>query len=102
MAPMASTAAPRRALLALALAGFAAGLIYLAVVVTSDRVDDRGLEAALGLLVGWSFIGTGLFAWWRRPGNRTGLLMVLAGASWFATGVRASDSDVLFTIGIAL
>ena len=69
---------------------------------SSDHVDDRGLEAGLGLLVGWSFIGTGLFAWWRRPGNRTGALMVAAGFAWFATGVSASDDDLLFTIGIAL
>ena len=91
-----------RALLGLGLLGLACGGVYAAIVLSSHHVDDRGLEAALGLLVGWSFIGTGLFAWWRRPGNRTGLLMVLAGAAWFATGIRASDSDVLFTIGIAL
>jgi signal transduction histidine kinase len=102
MAPMASTAAPRRALLALALAGFAAGLIYLAVVVTSDRVDDRGLEAALGLLVGWSFIGTGLFAWWRRPGNRTGALMAAVGFAWFVAGLSDANDDFPHTVGLAV
>jgi signal transduction histidine kinase len=99
---MASTAAPRRALLALALAGFAAGLIYLAVVVTSDRVDDRGLEAALGLLVGWSFIGTGLFAWWRRPGNRTGALMAAVGFAWFVAGLSDANDDLPHTVGLAV
>jgi hypothetical protein len=83
MAPMAasvlSIAGPRRTLAALGLAGFAAGLVYLAVVLASDQVDDRGFAAAFGLLVGWSFVGTGLFAWWRRPGNRTGLLMAAVG-----------------------
>ena len=69
---------------------------------SSDHVDDRGFEASLGLLVGWSFIGTGLFAWWRRPGNPTGALMVAAGFAWFATCISASDDDLLFTIGIAL
>jgi signal transduction histidine kinase len=92
----------RRALLALALVGLVAGLALVAIVLSSDHVDDRGLEAGLGLLVGWSFIGTGLFAWWRRPGNRTGALMVAAGFAWFATRVSASDDDLLFTIGIAL
>jgi signal transduction histidine kinase len=71
-------------------------------VLSSGHVDDRGFSAALGLLVGWSFIGTGLFAWWRRPGNPTGLLMAAAGFSWFAAGLSASDDDALFTIGIAL
>jgi hypothetical protein len=45
MAPMprpSPSAALLRALLILALAGLAAGAAYLAVVVTSDRVDDRG------------------------------------------------------------
>ena len=56
----------------------------------------------MALLVGWSFIGTGLFAWWRRPENRTGLLMCAIGFAWFATSLSASDNDLLFTIGIAL
>ena len=71
---------------ALAVAGLAVGLAYAAIVLSSGHVDDRGFVAGLGLLVGWSFIGTGLFAWWRRPGNRTGLLMAAAGLAWF--GVR--------------
>ncbi len=92
----------RRALLALAIIGLVSGLALAAIVLSSDHVDDRGFEAGLGLLVGWSFIGTGLFAWWRRPGNPTGALMVAAGFAWFATRVSASDDDLLFTIGIAL
>jgi signal transduction histidine kinase len=92
----------RRALFALAVLGVVCGLAVAAIVLPSDHVDDRGLEAGLGLLVGWSFIGTGLFAWWRRPGNPTGALMVAAGFAWFATRVSASDDDLLFTIGIAL
>jgi signal transduction histidine kinase len=105
MAPMAATAsttaALRRALLALALTGVAAGAAYLAAVVTSDHVDDRGLEAALGLLVGWSFVGTGLFAWWRRPDNRTGPLMAAVGFAWFVAGLGDANDDLLHTVGIA-
>jgi signal transduction histidine kinase len=102
MAPAVSSAAPRRFLLALAMAGLAAGLVYLAVVLTSDHVDDRGFAAALGLLVGWSFVGTGLFAWWRRPGNRTGLLMAGVGFAWFAAGLSDANDDFLHTVGLAL
>ena len=63
---------------------------------SSGHVDDRGFNAALGLLVGWSFIGTGLFAWWRRPGNRTGLIMAAAGFAWLAilAGLSAADFGV--------
>jgi hypothetical protein len=48
----------RRALLALAIVGLVSGLALVAIVLSSDHVDDRGLEAGLGLLVGWSLIGT--------------------------------------------
>ncbi|MGH3100123.1 MAG: hypothetical protein ACRDPU_03980, partial [Thermoleophilia bacterium] len=90
------------ALLALGAAGLAVGLAVAALILTSDHVDDRGVEAGLALLVGWSFIGTGMFAWWRRPANRTGLLMIAAGFALFASELSASDEDLLFTIGLAL
>jgi signal transduction histidine kinase len=92
----------RRLLLAIGSAGLAAGAAVAAITLSSDHVDDRGFEAAVALVVGWSFIGTGLFAWWRRPANGTGALMVAAGFAWFATRLSASDDDLLFTIGIAL
>ena len=92
----------RLALAALAGAALAGGLAYAAVVLGSGHVDDRGTTAALGLLVGWSFTGAGLVAWWRRPANRVGPLMAAVGFAWFATGVSASDDDVVFTVGIAL
>ncbi len=94
--------ARRRELLLTGAAGVAAGLAYLALVAGSDHVDHPILAAALGLLVGWSFVGTGLFAWWRRPGNRTGLLMVAAGIAWFATAISSANDEVPHTVGIAL
>jgi signal transduction histidine kinase len=97
-----SARAPQRIILALAGAGLAFGLVVAWLTLGSDHVEDRGFEAALRLLVGWSFIGTGLYAWWRRPENRTGLLMAAVGFAWFATSLSASDDDLVFTIGIAL
>jgi signal transduction histidine kinase len=82
--------------------GLASGLIVAWLTVESDHLDEPVVDAVLALLVGWSFIGTGLFAWWRRPGNRTGLLMAAIGFAWFVTSLSASDDDLLFTIGIAL
>jgi signal transduction histidine kinase len=103
MAPMDPSArASARGLAALAALGLAAGLVVAWLTLASDHLDEPGVDAVLALLVGWSFIGTGLFAWWRRPGNRTGLLMVAIGFAWFATSLSASDDDLLFTIGIAL
>jgi signal transduction histidine kinase len=91
-----------RVLLLLGAAGLGLGVVYLALVLASDHTDDRGLTAALGLLVGWSFVGTGLFAWWRRPANGTGLLMVAAGFAWFATGVTAANDELVHTFGLAV
>jgi signal transduction histidine kinase len=106
MARMAATAlypaAPRRTLVALALAGLVGGLVYLAIVLASDAVDDRGFAAALGLLVGWSFVGTGVFAWWRRPDNRTGELMAAVGFAWFLAGLSDANDELLHTVGLAL
>jgi signal transduction histidine kinase len=92
----------RTVLLLLGAAGLGLGLLYLTLVLGSEHTDDRGLTAALGLLVGWSFVGTGLFAWWRRPGNRTGMLMAAAGFAWFATGVSAANDEIVHTFGIAV
>src|SRR5215218_3844433 len=94
--------ASRGTLTALAAAGLAFGLVDAAIILDSDRVDDRGFVVAVGLLVGWSFIGTGLFAWWRRPGNRTGALTAAAGFAWFCDGLSYSNDDAVFTAGIAL
>ena len=97
-----SARASARGLAALACLGFASGLVVAWLTLESDHLDEPAVDAVLALLVGWSFIGTGLFAWWRRPGNRTGLLMCAIGFAWFATSLSASDNDLLFTIGIAL
>src|SRR4030095_10438726 len=35
------------------------------------------------LAVGWTFIGCGLVAVWRRPESRSGLLMAATGFTWF-------------------
>jgi hypothetical protein len=45
------------------------GGIDVALILTSNHVDVRGAWAALALVVGWGFIGAGLFAWARRPNN---------------------------------
>ena len=90
----------RRALLGIAGVGFAAGLIAIALVLSSDHArDDRALNLALGPLVGWAFIGAGLVAWWRRPDNRFGSLMTLIGFAWFAGSLTVSDAPGLFIAG---
>jgi signal transduction histidine kinase len=92
----------RRALVALAVAGFALGLAAFALVTTSDREDVPGPSVALALTLGWAFIGAGLYAWWRRPENRIGALMAMVGFFWFLGALTSTDSAWAFTIGLAL
>jgi signal transduction histidine kinase len=74
-------------------------LIDLALILTSDFVPVRGLVAAAGLLVGWAFVATGLFAWSRHPDNRVGMLMAATGFAWLLGLVGASDIPLLFALG---
>ena len=89
----------RRALLAL----FALGVIFagldVALALTSTHEDQKVVTAILGPLIGLSFIGTGVFAWWRRPLNRFGLLMTGVGIAWFLAGLTESNNSTVFTIG---
>jgi signal transduction histidine kinase len=75
------------------------GGIDVALIMTSDHIDVRGAWAAVALVVGWGFIGTGLFAWDRRPNNSVGSLMVATGFAWLLGLISASNLSVLFTVG---
>src|SRR5918998_5191069 len=93
----------RIALIALAAAGLATGLVALAIVLGSEHDDDISTPwIVLALTLGWSFIGAGLYAWWRRPENRVGPLMALVGFLWFLGALTSADDDWLFTAGLAL
>ncbi|HEX6712211.1 MAG TPA: histidine kinase, partial [Thermoleophilaceae bacterium] len=92
----------RRALILLAIVGFAVGAAGLAIVLTSDHMSNRGIWASFGGLLGWSFIGTGLYAWYRRPDNRTGALMAAVGFAWFVETLTFSDNRWVFGVGTAI
>ncbi len=47
------------------------------------------------------YLGTGLVAWARRPGNRCGLIMVLTGLSWFLSAAGNLTSTPVAAIGTA-
>jgi hypothetical protein len=91
---------------AVAVAALIAG--ELAVVLTSTsqhaelRVVGHPEARVFVLLIGWSFIGSGLVAWHRRRTNRFGALMVAVGFAWFAAALTASNHRVLFSIGLVI
>ncbi len=89
-----------RALVAIALAGLVSGAASVAVIADSDHVPQRGATIAIGLLIGWSFIGTGLFAWWRRPASRFGPMMAGVGFLSLLGSATAANQPVVFTVGV--
>ncbi len=90
----------RRSLVALAILAFAIGAGATALILSSDHSSPRGLEVALILTAGWGFVGTGLYAWDRRPGNRVGPLMTAIGFTWFLAALQSSSVPALFAIGV--
>ena len=91
-----------RRTLAIAAAALLCGVGDVLLVRSSEHFPDPEVWAVFGPLVGWSFVGTGLYAWRRRPQSRFGRLMVLAGFAWFLGPLYASDEPLVFTVGIVL
>ena len=56
--------------------------------------------AIFGPAVGWSFIGTGLYAWRRRPESRTGALMTLLGFAWFLFTLDSANAPLVYTFAL--
>jgi signal transduction histidine kinase len=90
----------RRALLALGILGCVAGAVPLALALAEEGGHQRVLIAVTGPLIGWAFIGTGIFAWLRRPENRFGALMTAVGFSACLAGLRVAIEPWVFLIGL--
>src|SRR4051812_39925661 len=94
--------APPRALLsAIAVLGLTAGVLSFVLALTSDHVNQPGLQAALMDWVTLPYIFGGLIAWWRRPESRFGILMIFAGFTMFVSNLAWTDIPPLHTIGQA-
>jgi signal transduction histidine kinase len=81
--------------LALALAAGAASLNA-----ASDH-DDGPASAAMTIAVGLAFVVAGVVAARRRPDNRTGAVMVVAGLTWFTRIAGEANASVPYTLGVA-
>jgi len=92
----------RRALAAIAIAGGFACAILLALAIDSVGGHHRDLIAIFGPVIGGAFIGTGLLAWWRRPENRFGALMVALGFAYCLSGLIVTTEPWPFIFGLAL
>src|SRR5689334_3844076 len=86
--------------LAIAIAALACGAVVAAIELASDHHGTPVVWAVFAPAIGWSFIGTGLYAWHRRPQNRVGFLMILLGFAWFFYTLEASDVPLLYTLAL--
>jgi signal transduction histidine kinase len=80
----------------------AVALVGVAVVlaVESEHIEDPAFPTAIFSVLLLSWTGVGLYAWWRRPGNRVGMLMTAAGMATFLTAFQLANSSLLFTFGL--
>jgi len=90
----------RRALLALGAVGFVAGAVPLALALANEGGHQRELIAVTGPLIGWAFVGTGIYAWLRQPENRLGPLMTAVGFSACLAGLRVATEPWVFIFGL--
>src|SRR5262245_3666548 len=90
----------KRGRYALGLGAVALGCVESAALVAAPRrVPLSGLMLSIALVAAWSFIGSGLVARLRRPGNSTGLLMMLVGITLLAGQLVVAAAPALHTFG---
>jgi len=54
----------------------------------------------VGVLLSWSYTGAGLVAWWRRPHNRFGPMLVATGVAFLLFELTVSQSSTLLAISL--
>jgi len=91
-----------RRTLAIAAGALLCGVGDVLLILRSEHFADPGVWAVFGPLIGWSFVGTGLYASRRLPESRSGLLMTLTGFAWLLAPLTAADSPIVFTFGVLL
>ena len=91
-----------RALVVLAVVALALGALGLLLAAENEYLDAPAGLALTVIVVMYSYIGVGLYAWWRRPNNRTGMLMTAAGFAGALVFLQLSNSSLLFTLGLVV
>jgi signal transduction histidine kinase len=86
----------------IALAGLVVCAVLLALAIHSVGGHHRDLIAIFGPVIGAAWIGTGLFAWLRRPDNRLGALMVAVGFTYCLSGLIVTTESWTFIGGLTL
>jgi signal transduction histidine kinase len=89
----------RGQLWALAAAAVLTGAVLVYLIATAEFAPDHGLWIAADLVIGLGFVGVGLFAWYRSPENRVGMLMVATGFAWYVSLLERTEPPLLYSLG---
>lgn len=82
--------------LELAIAGLGGLTAALGLVLIATSIDGLGWwDLWAAVITGWSYAAVGLVAWWRRPHNRMGPLLLACGLSFIGLQLAASTSATL-------
>lgn len=84
----------------IALGGVLVGLVEMVLFSRNDFAPVWVLD--LFPEAGIAYMTCGLVAWWRRPSNRLGMIIVFGGWSWFIVALANIDAPALIGIGLAL
>jgi signal transduction histidine kinase len=96
--PAPARAARRVHPLVLACAGAAAAAMAAAITYAGAAGQPGPVALGRALIVGLP-IGAGLYARYRQPDDRFGLVLVAAGVGWLATTLAESQDEALYTLG---
>ncbi|RBY82888.1 sensor histidine kinase [Geodermatophilus sp. TF02-6] len=88
------------ALVLVGVAVLALGVVELALVLETPVGPPAAL--ALFVVVAWVYAGAGLLAWWRRPRNRFGAVLLLGAFAWLAADLANVPNRVLIAVGTVL
>ena len=72
----------------------AVAAIAILIIATSDHTNDKLALILLAVPIELAFVASGLVARAQRPHNRTGLLLIFVGFSWFFGALPSAGNDV--------
>ena len=80
----------------------AVAAIAILIIATGDHTNDKLALILLAVPIMLAFVASGLVARAQRPQNRTGLLLIIVGFSWFFGALPSAGNDYVFTAGLVL
>lgn len=96
--PRTGVTPPLQVALAQLAAVWVAGLAIVVALVHAGPLGDVALVYGFPILAAL-YAGAGLLAWWRRPANRLGPLLVVGGAAWLTVSLANTDVPALIAVG---